>query len=531
MRRPNGGRQPEVSDAARELVGHFRENYPILLDGALPSATDRGVILRQARESLLRGRVDPGALPREMLREALENLTSTPRPATSAGITAIGPRHARIWWDRALVDDLSDIIATLDKPRLVLRFYDVTGLGPHAGRWHDSFDIDVALEQSGRTQEFWASGRAYVVELGCLHSDGRFLCLARTNSADLPRDGQAEPAIVEMVHSNLRPRRAETDRILVPDAPAREWAAARPDGALRDLEAEYLIHMIYRAFLQEGPRALRRTRRPLRRDPETLRREYAQRELSRKRTNATRRGKKAKAATPTVIAARLDATRACGADDAAFLPAVFVPAAVCRYAGNGTALTRDGALILAAIAHAGAGRCFVPFTERDAGSAAAASVGIGELVRPISGDADMSTISMAAPVFEAARRLHERLSGLSPAETPKARPVSPAASKRDLSRNRVFGGAEARRFAKAGVRFTRMAVTLEGRMRPGARLKVAGKLVHADADGRFNLECVLSGSKTAISVRAGTSVCGEARSRIAVNWESRGVRTNPAACD
>ncbi len=78
--------------------------------------------------------------------------------------------------------------------------------------------------------------------------------------------------------------------------------------------------------------------------------------------------------------------------------------------------------------------------------------------------------------------------------------------------------------AKAGVRITRMALTLEGRMRPGARLKVAGKLVHADAEGRFRLECVLSGRKASIPMRAGVSVGGEARSLINVEWEKRSAR-------
>ncbi len=94
--------------------------------------------------------------------------------------------------------------------------------------------------------------------------------------------------------------------------------------------------------------------------------------------------------------------------------------------------------------------------------------------------------------------------------------------------SRDFGGIESRRMAKAGVRVTRMALTIEGRMRPGARLKVGGKLVYADAAGNFRLECVLTGRRASIPLRAGLSVGGEASSVINVDWEKRAGREKKA---
>jgi hypothetical protein len=112
--------------------------------------------------------------------------------------------------------------------------------------------------------------------------------------------------------------------------------------------------------------------------------------------------------------------------------------------------------------------------------------------------------------------LRDSLAGFS--DVPQTR-IRPAASTIDASE--IFASAEAKRLAKAGVRVSRMSLTLEGRLRPGARLKVAGKLVHADADGNFCLECILSGRRTSIPMRAGTSISGEARSLISVDWSKR----------
>lgn len=498
------------SDTA-EIKRYFQENYPIMLDGALPRSDDKSLFLRQATKSLAKGRVDPSHLPTAVLRETLESLAAKPTPATKAGLTAIGPHHARVWWDESVVDNLDDVLAQLDEPHLVLRFYDITNLDPEAERWHDAFDVDVELEEAGRTVQFWASDRTYIVDLGYVYADGRFLRLARTNTADLPRNAKGGEDEGETARCALRPRGDMHAKYVSPDAAAREWAATRTDDEERDIEAELVIHMLYRAFLEEGPRALRRAPVLVRREPGILRREFLQRERARGKT-VTRKNP------PAFLVARLDAgPRAEPRAVESRLPA---PAAAAY-----EALAEDRfawyAGLLAAARNSRTERpvtlpkAMVTRVEAEEEMLTPVAVGHGLGLPPA---------LMAEPVFEAAAHLRESLVRIRSVQAERNRGAHIHGKLNDAETVRIFGGAEAKRMAKAGVRFTRMALTLEGKMRPGARLKVAGKLVHADADGNFRLECVLSGRRASIPMRAGASIGGEARSLINVDWEKRPSR-------
>lgn len=534
-------RMHAVSDACEGLRRHFREKYPILLDGALPHGADRGHFIRQARESLTRGKYDAGLLPAAILRETLESITSTPRPTTHAGLTAVGPKNVRLWWDAGILDNLDDILARLDKPRPLLRFYDVTGLDPEAGRWNEFFDVDVALGDCGRTIELAKSDRVFVVDLGYAYADGRFLRLARTNTAHLPREGRGVPGDGAVARSILRPR-SEAARPLVPapDARALEWAEARPDHESRDMEAELFVHMLYRMFLNDGPRALRQVSGPIRRDDAVLHKEFAQRDRVRLRRAAAKRVKK-KPAAPGVLVVRLDSRRQPAVDSVRYqmIPIRQAAALAPRLAVSGENDERLAwQLSLLAAAQGGLGLRIRNGNVLPPSLAAPAAEEIripaGSLVRPVAKpDAGLAAAaSLAKPVFEAAESLRESLAGLSrlsdenldlelPDDTEHEEDLP---ARRRSAAERIFGGVEAKRMAKAGVRITRLALTLEGRMRPGARFKVAGKLVHADADGCFRLECVLAGRKASIPLRAGASVGGEVRSLINVDWERRAGR-------
>lgn len=509
---------------AAEITRYFRESYPVMLDGALPRPDDKSLFSRQARRSLNRGRVDPALLPSAVLRETLESLAAQPSPATKAGFTAIGPHHARVWWDESVVDNLDDVLARLDKPHLVLRFYDVTGLDPEAGRWHDTFDIDVELKELGRTVHFWMADRTYVVDLGYVYADGRFLQLARTTTADLPRDSKGEADEGMTARCALRPRGDAHIRQINPDNAAREWAAARVDGEERDIEAELVIHMLYRAFLEKGPRALRQASVPVRRDAVVVRREFWQREHGRGRTAAQRKA-------PAFLVSRLDIglrseTRTATTGRSA--PAALWTEVGCLsrlaaderfvwFAGLLAAIRGDADEPIEAVPKPRATVTRVETEEEDMLIPVAMGHGVG---LPMS--------LMATPVFEAAEHLRQNLVGIRSFEAVRGRDAHVHGKCDDAEAMRIFGGAEAKRMAKAGVRFTRMALTLEGRMRPGARLKVAGKLVHADANGNFRLECVLSGRRASIPMRAGASIGGEARSLINVDWEKRPSRERKA---
>lgn len=505
--RGNGAEQSAAAlRACEELRAHFRRKYPMLLDGALVGRAERARLSWQARVSLAAGRVDPALLPAAVLCDALARISAEPVKAGQAGLVPIGPNAARVWWDDAVLDNLNDILAQLERPSAVLRFYDITGLGPDAGRWHESFDVDIDVKECGRTVPLWSSDREYVVDLGYVHADGRFLSLARTNAVRLPRERSEAAAGAKTVESALRRRGARAGEEMTPDAEARLWSGNRRDFPERDLDAELIVHMLYRAFLDEGPRALRRLPRLVREDGATRRQQFEQRQRGRRRTAAVRD------AVPAVLAMRLDAAENRVAVAPSRLRYYPVPAVVGRISAAGVDMFGWLESLLALARH-GARPTAVPEPE---------------LVRRVELDEAMSPMSrFANSVFEAARNLRNGMAAMEPVSAEpieSGADVSEALTAGALDRFEAlppFGGVEAKRLAKAGVRITRMALTLEGRMRPGARLKVAGRLVHADAQGRFQLECVLSGKRASIPVRAGTSIEGEARGTINVDWEKR----------
>lgn len=536
-----------------DIKRHFQKNYPVMLDGALPKSNDQRNLLRQARESIAKDKSGFDMLPTAILRERLNSVAAAEQSvaaSTKAGLTPVGPKTGRVWWDDSVLDNLDDILSRLDNPRAILRFYDVTGLNPDSGRWHEFFDIDVVISERGKTVNFWAGERSYIVDLGYVYAGDRFLELARTNLVTLPGDCAGLADDGETVRSLLRPRPRQNSPEVVPDDDARAWAMSRLDHEARDWDTELVVHMVYRSFLREGPRALRRSPKLFRRDMDVLRREFALRSQEKERRQVNEIAAQA-AARPAVVIARLDVPRRTKTTcvlSAACLPAT-VPA------------TRE-ALSAATIHNAGqnVGENYVWYQDLVASSQRVARTGVlphvedavvrvetenevedDDLVSTVIGDVHRPRHYTSQSVFEAARSLRRSLAGLPALDADLEDDVdlsdalvarSPESPEKVGAREealRMFGGAEAKRMAKAGVRITRMALTLEGRMRPGARLKVAGKLVHADADGCFRLECVLTGRRASIPMRAGASIGGEARSLINVEWEKRASREKKKA--
>lgn len=258
----------------------FRDNYPVLLHRPSPPPDNLQRQVQAARLVALRNRTRrslEGDLPASTLRAILETLTAVPQPTTSAGATAVGPRQARIWWDTGLLAEYDTVREGLKDPQLVLRFYDVTERDASAMEGdHSHFDLTVKWEERGRSVDFWAANRVYVVELGFLDAEGVFVPLARTNAVEIPREARGGVAAISTSRSNLPASPASADA-LQSDAKAQAWIAGRRDHPERDLTAELAVHMVYRAFLAVGPRALQTLPRLLPRDLELLRREFSQR--------------------------------------------------------------------------------------------------------------------------------------------------------------------------------------------------------------------------------------------------------------
>ncbi|MDR1536190.1 MAG: DUF4912 domain-containing protein [Planctomycetota bacterium] len=516
-----------IGEAGGGLARHFRDNFSILLDGSLSRLSSSSGFVRLARKTLRNARDGawtqfPGAL-----RETLASIEAKPLPFTGAGLAAIGPRSARVWWDCLLLEDAGgggsrDVLAGLGKPRPVLRFYDTTGLPPGAGGWNSRFDVDIELAAGGRTVDFWAADRSYRVEVGHLHLDGRFQRLAAANPLRLPREGKGKAG--EGVHVRALPPREKLAERLVPliDAEVRKWVGARPDCPERDFQAELAIHALYLGYLREGPRALRGAPKPVRRGREALAGEY--RERRGRESGFSRSSPALPFPSFRLVAERLDGGGTVSPRELAHPPAVS-PAAK-PLAGASVPPPEFLALLRGVRAH--------PETARRPGgdrgirgffaSAARPDLPTGEPARSrregAGRDSDLVRFlgaeggrlermaESAAPVFAAAAILRRRLAALGMAPAPaKGKPMP--------------GGREAGLFARAGVRFTGLSLRLEGKIRDGSRLRVAGKPVPTDPEGRFSLECPIAGRRASLPLRAAGPSGPEARGRLEVEWNGR----------
>ncbi len=504
----------------------------MLLDGALLPAQTRKDMGSHALRLLASPRrlTLTGKLCAETMREALGKAKSRPKPKTKAGLTAVSPRRMWMWWDLERLDDVENIIAEASKPRPVLRFYDITGLPHGSTSWNQVFDVDAELGASGQSIDFWAADRTYIVDLGMVYADGRFLRLARSNSAVLPRENAGAP-----VSSVTRVTIAEPAPIqgtLTVDAAARAWFDAGNDWPTRDEEAELALRMVYRAFLEEGPRALKRLAPLVMKSRTELEVLYGNR-LGRKAHQAFARRKAANAAVRRsanrVIVAYLDSRQPTlrPATRYPLQPAATVEARLGKYD-----FSLENADFFATLLRIAAAQSAPPQLLRE--DAAAAMPHITAAAQPETHHAaDVSRFVKDVPVgvhdpyawraesiFAAARRIGRELSQM-PVAVEAEQPI-PATSVA-FGASPDIGDSEGRRLGKAGIRLSRMALALEGRARPGARFKVGGKLVRADKDGRFRVECVLTGKKARIPL-SGDSAAGGVKSVIALEWNKRLVR-------
>lgn len=311
-------RRPLVAQFPDHITKRFQDHYPLFLDGSLTHPDDQTFLVRQAHEALAKDSGLPNMMPAALLREHLQRVCGTPNPAATTGITVVAPRKARIWWDSALLRDCNDILAGLDKPRLVLRFYDITNA--EAQRWSSVFDIDIALQDNGKSIDFWAPDRTYSVELGILHADGRFAPMATANRFTLPRESRGESGSEARATSSIV-RLPRPSAMPVCDQQARLWQADRPDQPYKDADAEMLIHMLYRSFAIEGPRALR-CGIPQPKSSAVLAAEYDQRTQQ-----VLPQAPAARAAKPLFLFARLDAVAAAPRTRLAYPPAIITHAA------------------------------------------------------------------------------------------------------------------------------------------------------------------------------------------------------------
>ncbi len=520
-----------VSD---ELKQHIRELYPMLLDGMLVSSReDMGVTTLRTLSNLVNQPFSP-EFAGERLCETLGAIGNDARPKTKAGIVPVSPRRMRAWWDKSLLSGAIDGIREADRPKGVLRFYDITGLPANADNWNQVFDIDADLAESGKTIDFWAADKLYRVELGLVFADSRFVRIARMNPCALPRESAGQPGS-RFVRSNL-PDQDNTMVAFQPDEAAWNWFFSCGDWPLRDQQAELTLRMVYREFLREGPRVLRKLPNLVMPSIEELDQQYQKRSRMAVRNKyAYSPAVKANASDRKVLLALLDSDHVVNASPVAY-PLATAPmnifTRISGYAGQGSF---DYATLLG-LAVNGALPVYTDGAAAEEESDEPAP-DISHLVQNAPADMRESFAWRTASIFDAAKGLNKNLAQIptlaEPEAIPASRPLTVAAEVRQddeeeevvsLGLSPDIGGAEGRRFRKAGIALSRMALSLEGKVRPGAKFKVAGKYVTADRNGRFRVECVLSGKNIRIPMQVDNGRTGLARGMLRIEWDKSGKK-------
>jgi hypothetical protein len=493
-------RLPVVSrDAQRRIL----DAQPFLLDGAL-AAPGAASLLRQTRRLL--EAVQPAERPYAdgELAGILLRIGGEQHPKTRAGLVPIGPKRMRVWWDGETIPGVRDVLADLSRPKLALRFYDITGLPPGAQSWNHMFDIEIGLDERGRSVDFWSADRTYVVDLGVVYADGRFLTMARTNPAALPREARGAHGS-DMVAAIIDRGRRFGVKPFEASAESRIWFEHGGDWPSRDIEAETLLYTLYRAFLDEGPKTLRRLPALAPRDKAVLEREYRARRRVRAVLAPTSVERRHPGLPPRpFIIARLDARSEKAPSPLAYPPATVrnevradAPAATAKYWLCALRAALEGAA--------------PRFQRKD----------VPGVITPMAEKIGKPFAAKAASIHETAANLRSVLSRVPAMPAPVLRQSRRADPPPRIGHAYDVGGAAGRRFGKSGIDFDRMTVLFEGSAEPGARLRVAGQPVTVGADGRFKVECVLTGRKLRIPVEAESSGGGR-RQMVRVEWENGG---------
>lgn len=127
--------------------------------------------------------------PDELRRisEEISALYPPPRLGTELVLLEVNPHRAHAYWNV----DVEDYQAArkrsgLERPPLVLRLYDVTGLTFDGSNAHQVFDIEIQGLQGHWYLDLWKDGRTHIADLGFRRDDGSLVCLARSNPVSTP---------------------------------------------------------------------------------------------------------------------------------------------------------------------------------------------------------------------------------------------------------------------------------------------------------------------------------------------------------
>lgn len=497
-RRPLRSPQQQWQTASEDsrLRAQVRAKYPVLRDGSLINVDGdvgrAGFAPRVITQALTTLRLhseigvlpatrtvnraernyprSPDALRRIMIRT--DHLAITP-PVSTAAITIleIAPRKMYAHWQIpqavfaegcAKLGDAGSV--------LTLRFFDITDQ-PHdtVALTDNTFDIDTNPNADHQYIDFWAGCRAYLVELGLRATDGRFLPLARSQAVQLLRDeaGRADDTFRVAEHFKCPLTAPNTPSIYTAATPLVALPEGVCDWALRDIQAETWTRRVYTNFLNTGLRVLRHAAAIKPRAADLLRKEYAEREQKRQALTITPRQAKLPVnrltTEPTSYLVRLEPARPLAEKATTHYPLTHLDRTV-------TERKRQ-----ASMAHLSPLR--VPWQKLIA-------------VRDSFERWLPSVAAMHAPILP-----------------PRKRPVT--ALDFNSSKNLISA------LADAGVELEAELI-LRGRVQPGRKVKIGGRIINTAADGSFRVSCILREGKLHVPVEVVVANATVRRGVIAV---------------
>lgn len=182
-----------------------KKNYEKVLD-INPKGQQQAVVEEEKREER-----SPTHGPTNHTEEKIENakfymgevpwpVAPTPRELPGGYgdnkivLMVIDPWWAHSYWEVSrdkVQEGLRVLGTTLDDTKSVLRVYDVTGL-EGTERSHHSFDIELKGLANSWYLHLNTPDRSHRVDIGLLTREGKFFCLARSNTVTLPRASMSD---------------------------------------------------------------------------------------------------------------------------------------------------------------------------------------------------------------------------------------------------------------------------------------------------------------------------------------------------
>ncbi len=134
------------------------------------------------------------------------NLTAPSLPnsygKTNIFLMAVDPYSAHIMWE---IDSHDMRIMEQKGCQPVVKLHDITGNTSYDQKPRASFEVDININSQKSYISLPRAGRTYSAELGIKNENSHFLSLAKSNSAEAPRDTSVTKPYLEKLSENNGP--------------------------------------------------------------------------------------------------------------------------------------------------------------------------------------------------------------------------------------------------------------------------------------------------------------------------------------